>query len=72
MTQHASLNAALKDLPSLEMYVPSEYMRKIAAASAPRNAPKIERTIIKDLDIDVAELTTAAVAHRFAAAAKQA
>lgn len=68
MSQHASLNAALKDLPSLEMYVPSEYMRKIAAASAPRNAPKVERTIIQDLDIDVAELTTAAVAHRFAAA----
>lgn len=68
MSQHASLNAALKDLPSLEMYVPSEYMRKIAAASAPRNAPKVERTIIEDLDIDVAELTTAAVAHRFAAA----
>lgn len=67
MNQHASLNTALKEMPQLEMYVPDEYMRKIRAASAPR--AKVEpRSNVVDLNIDVDELTAAAITHRIATA----
>tara|TARA_B100000768_G_C10999068_1_gene257163 strand:- start:89 stop:493 length:405 start_codon:yes stop_codon:yes gene_type:complete len=62
MSNHASLNAALKEMPQLEMYVPNEYMTRVRAESAPRS--KVERTQILDLNIDVDALAAAAVTHR--------
>ncbi len=62
MGNHASLNAALKEMPQLEMYVPDEYMSRVRAESAPRS--KVERTQILDLGIDVDALAAAAVTHR--------
>lgn len=63
MKQHASLNAALNEMPELEMYVPNKYMQKYRAASAPR--AKVERpTNVEDLNIDVNALASAAITHR--------
>jgi len=67
MTQHASLNAALTEMPELEMYVPDRYVAKVRAKSEPR--AKVERpTNVQDLNIDVDALAAAAITHRMVTA----
>ena len=67
MTQHASLNAALTDMPELEMYVPAKYMAKVAAKSEPRT--KVQpRSVSEELNIDVDALAAAAITHRMTTA----
>ena len=69
MKQHASLNTAIKAMPELEHYVPTEYMDKLHAPSAPRvKAKTVAKTPVEDLDIDVDNLTSMAVAHQIASA----
>ena len=67
MDQHASLNAALTEMPELEMYVPDKYVAKVRAKSEPR--AKVERpTNVHDLNIDVDALAAAAITHRMVTA----
>jgi hypothetical protein len=67
MDQHASLNAALTEMPELEMYVPDKYVAKVRAKSEPR--AKVERpTNVQDLNIDVDALAAAAITHRMVTA----
>ena len=66
MGQHASLNAALTEMPQLEMYVPQKYMQRIRAASEPR--AKVQHSNVVALNIDVDALTAAAITHRIATA----
>jgi len=66
MEQHASLNAALTEMPQLEMYVPQKYMQRIRAASEPR--AKVQHSNVVALNIDVDALTAAAITHRIATA----
>ena len=64
MDQHASLNTAVKDMPELELYVPSQYVTKLHAANEPRTAKKKKVNTAEALDIDVNVLASAAIAHR--------
>ena len=64
MGQHASLNAAVKAMPEIELYVPEEYLTKLRAPTAPRQSKATSAKIIEDLNIDVNALTSAAIAHR--------
>ena len=67
LDSHASLNAALKEMPQLEMYIPEEYMTKYRQESAPRQ--KAERVnMTEELNIDTDALAAAAIAHRIATA----
>ena len=67
MEKHASLNAALTEMPELEMYVPDKYVAKVRAKSEPR--AKVERpTNVHDLNIDVDALAAAAITHRMVTA----
>ena len=68
MQQHASLNTAIKEMPEIEHYVPTEYIEKLHAVSPPRNktAPRPEKTTVEELGIDRDALTSAAVAHQIA------
>ncbi len=67
MKQHASLNTAIKAMPEIEHYVPSHYIERLHAASPPRGAvQRAEKTAVEELEIDVNELTSAAVAHQIA------
>jgi len=71
MQQHASLNAALKDMPELELYVPDEFMSKIREPSKKRDkAPTEERPVYESLGLDANELSALAVGHRIATAAE--
>jgi hypothetical protein len=64
LTQHASLNTALKELPELEMYVPSDYMDRVREKVV-RNKPE-PRTAAEDEPplVDKDLLTSTAVAAR--------
>ena len=64
MDQHASLNTAVKDMPELELYVPTPYVTKLHAANEPRTAKKQKVNTAEALDIDVNVLASAAIAHR--------
>jgi hypothetical protein len=64
MDQHASLNTAVKDMPELELYVPSQYVTKLHAANEPRTAKKQKVNTAEALEIDVNVLASAAIAHR--------
>ena len=68
MEQHASLNTAIKEMPEIEHYVPTEYIEKLHAPSVPRSktAQRPEKTTVEDLGIDRDALTSAAVAHQIA------
>ena len=68
MEQHASLNTAIKEMPEIEHYVPTEYIEKLHAPSVPRSktAPRPDKTTVEDLGIDRDALTSAAVAHQIA------
>lgn len=61
LMSHASLNAAVKEMPELELYVPQEYLDKLAEKTV---RVKKEKTTASDLNIDVDALTQAAIAHR--------
>ena len=63
LESHASLNMALKDMPELEMYVPQEYLDRIAEETV-RVKKEKEESAVTALGIDVDALTRAAVAHR--------
>lgn len=60
---HASLNAAIKEMPELEMYVPEEYLSRLAEKTV-RPKKEKEDTTVEKLDIDVNTLTQVAVADR--------
>jgi len=63
LESHASLNTAIKEMPELEMYVPQEYLDKLAEKTV-RDKPKKKESAVEKLAIDVNALTQAAVAHR--------
>lgn len=69
MGAHASLNSALKEMPELEMYVPAKYMAKYHEATEPR-AKKEKQSLVEELNIDVNELSSIAIAHRITTAAE--
>ena len=65
MRQHASLNAAIKEMPEMEMYVPEKYIDKMRAATEPRRKKgSNEPTASEELGIDRDALATMAIAHR--------
>ena len=65
----ASLNAALKEMPELELYVPDEFMVKVRAATERRaNTSTDDRPPAVEVDRD--QLAALAVAHRIAMAAE--
>lgn len=66
MSQHASLNAAIKEMPEIEMYVPNQYMVKLREPSTPRSNKKSDQrpSNIDSIGIDRDHLAAMAVAHR--------
>jgi hypothetical protein len=65
MGKHASLNTAIKELPELEMYVPQDYLNKLAEETV-RTKPQKQELDDDDDDVkvDVEAITRAAIAHR--------
>lgn len=61
---HASLNAAVKEMPEIEMYVPAQYISKMHEATAPRTKKEDQPSAIVDLGIDRNALAAVAIAHR--------
>lgn len=61
---HASLNAAVKEMPEIEMYVPDTYLRKMNEATAPRAKKEDQPSAIVELGIDRNALAAVAIAHR--------
>jgi hypothetical protein len=68
MGQHASLNAAVKAMPEIELYVPDEYLSRMRAPTPPRAKKAAPEVVIEELNIDVNALASAAIAHRIASA----
>jgi len=64
MGSHASLNAAIKEMPEIEMYVPEKYMAKLREPSAPRAKKSEQPSAVEELGIDRDALATMAIAHR--------
>jgi len=63
MSQHKSLNTALKEMPEIELYVPERFMERFRAKAAPRATPEAP-TNVEELNIDRDSLAAAAIAHR--------
>lgn len=63
MSQHKSLNTALKEMPEIELYVPERFMERYHAKAAPRVKPEAP-TNVEELNIDRDSLAAAAIAHR--------
>jgi len=63
LRSHPSLNAALKEMPELELYVPASYMDKYRAKAAPRAKPE-KSTAVEEIGIDRDKLTALGVSHR--------
>lgn len=61
---HASLNAAIKEMPEIEMYIPNTYIRKMHEAVAPRAKKEEQQSNIENLGIDRNALAAVAIAHR--------
>ena len=61
---HASLNAAIKEMPEIELYVPDQYLRKMHEAVAPRVKKEEQQSAITELGIDRNALAAVAIAHR--------
>jgi hypothetical protein len=61
---HASLNAAIKEMPEIEMYVPASYISKMHEAVAPRVKKEDQPSAIVELGIDRNALAAVAIAHR--------
>ena len=71
MEQHASLNAALKDMPDLELYVPDGFMAKIREPSQKRDKIATEaRPVYESLGLDADEISALAIGHRVSMAAE--
>lgn len=68
MSTKTSLNAALKEMPELEMYVPDEFMRKFHEPTEPR-AKKLDEER-EEVFVDRDTLAALGVAHRIATAAE--
>lgn len=64
---HASLNAAIKEMPEIEMYVPEQYISKMHEAVAPRVKKEEQQSAITELGIDRNALAAVAIAHRITA-----
>jgi hypothetical protein len=69
MSTKTSLNAALKEMPELELYVPDEYMQKFHEPTATR-ANKSAAQTQPDVEIDRNQIAALGVAHRIATAAE--
>jgi hypothetical protein len=69
MSTKTSLNAALKEMPELELYVPDEYMQKFHEPTASR-ANKSAVQAQPDVEIDRNQIAALGVAHRIATAAE--
>ena len=61
---HASLNAAIKEMPEIEMYVPASYISKMHEAVAPRQKKQEQTSAVEELGIDRNALAAVAIAHR--------
>ena len=61
---HASLNAAIKEMPEIAMYIPNTYIRKMHEATAPRQKKEQQQSNIENLGIDRNALAAVAIAHR--------
>ena len=61
---HASLNAAIKEMPEIELYVPEQYISKMHEAVAPRVKKEEQQSAITELGIDRNALAAVAIAHR--------
>jgi hypothetical protein len=73
MRSYASLNAALADMPELEMYVPDEFMEKYRAPNpkkAKRGTSDDEESMVETLNIDRDAIAAAAIAARMSQAAE--
>lgn len=70
MRGHASLNAAVKDMPEIEMYVPNKYMEKLRETTAPREKKPQQQSLVDDLQIDRDAIASIAIAHRITAGAQ--
>ena len=71
LTSYPSLNAALTEMPELEMYIPETFLAKVREKTAPRKKPA-ERPKAEDLKIDRDQLTSVAIAHRITTSANAA
>lgn len=67
MSTKTSLNAALSEMPELELYVPQEFMDKFHEPTAPRSAPKAPEV---EVEVDRNALAAIGIAHRIATAAE--
>ena len=67
MSTKTSLNAALAEMPELELYVPQEFMDKFHEPTAPRSAPKAP---VQEVEVDRDALAAIGIAHRIATAAE--
>ena len=73
MRSYASLNAALVDMPELEMYVPDEFMEKYRAPNpkkGKRGTSDNEESMVETLNIDRDAIAAAAIAARMSQAAE--
>jgi len=64
MGKHASLNTAIKEMPELEMYVPKEYLDKLAEETVRTKPAKRELDDDDGEELDIEAITRAAIAHR--------
>ena len=66
---HASLNAAIKEMPELEMYVPGKYIARLHEATEPRARQQAQKPkAVEELGIDRDALATMAIASRITSA----
>jgi hypothetical protein len=61
---HASLNAAIKEMPEIALYVPDQYINKMHEAVAPRVKKEEQTSAVEELGIDRNALAAVAIAHR--------
>ena len=66
MKKHASLNTAIKELPELEMYVPKNYLDKLAEETVKHKKvfPLANDDDDDEVELDMEAITRAAIAHR--------
>ena len=63
LEHHSSLNAAIKSMPEIELYIPDCYLSKLRAPTPPRE--KVAKpSVVETLEIDVNALTATAIASR--------
>ena len=68
MEGQASLNAAVKEMPELEMYVPDSYLAKPHEKTERRKKAESETSSVDEIGIDRDVFAAAAIAHRIATA----